>query len=329
MTDFVPSRFGILVPRHKEFQLESPKPGVKGYVKWELIRGGKVIRDSGGFHENLITDKGLNLASAMSFETLTNVAAVGTGATAPAVTDTDLQSRLGTAVGSSGVVGSGLTAISPEYVYRQKQFRFLEGNANGNLTEFATFADGSTNFIFSRQLLKDITGTPTVITKTSLDQLWITYEFRIYPPVADIVTTVVISGVTYDITIRTIGVNATGLNQWDSWIIAGPVNPFAIQSGESNALVGRNADYGGFTENAHLLDTAYVNGNFYKETQKTFDLGESNFATGIGTFAVWDGSSGNGVVHALFQVAFTTTKIPKDATKKLILYFRRHWARYP
>lgn len=316
----------VLIRRYLEGQLDAPNIVMKGFVKWELVRNGRVIRDSGGFHPNVITNVGMDSIGAyVTIDTATTQAKVGTGSAAPAITDVNLQTPIGTAVTRSAVLSNTYTAGPPDYWARQHQYKFLEANANGNLTEFGTFNSAT---MFSRQLLKDGTGTPTTITKTATDQLWITYEIRLYPPTVDVNSVVTISAVNYDVTTRPMQVN--GASAWGAFIWAGLTTQRA-QTKESNALLSRTAasDFGN-QDQSTIVDTAYVSGNYYIETQTVWDITNANYPSGIGAIAHFYGSnSGFSSSYQMFQHVFVTTKIPKTNTKKLTLFLRRSWGRYP
>jgi hypothetical protein len=318
-------RFEILVPgRFPECEIQAGGR-VQGFIAWELKRGGKVIRDSGGFHPNLITNQGMNGQSNDTFDNMTSLMNVGTGSTAPAFTQTALAAEVGT--GRVGRVGSVLytyTAGTPDYWFRKHVYTFLEAFANGNLTEVATF-NGS-GIMFMRQLLKDGSGNPTTITKTSLDQLTITYEYRWYPmPAPDIVTTLTLDGVVYTITTRAHSVENVFQGQVLAQSLRSVIGAFAL---ETNALVARNGNQAVGTVSSDNTQTAYVTDSFTHENKCIWDTGVANFATGIGmiTHCCLDSSGGSG--SHMFQSSFSP-KIPKTNIKKLTMFIRRSWARFP
>lgn len=318
----------VMIRRFMDGQTETPAIGLTGYVKWELVRAGKVIKDSGGFHKNTIVTSGMDRIVTNSLDNLDAFAGVGTGSAAPAVTDVALQTPLGTQVGRSSILGGAYVVGPPDYWNRQMQYKFLEANANGNLTEFGTFDNAA--HLFSRQLLKDNTGTPITITKTNLDQLWITYELRAYIPTADVISTVTISGIVYDVTTR--AMQANGSSAWGSFLAVGVANTVRVGTKESNVLLSRTAasDFPNQDTITDLGGTAYVAGNFYQEEQIKWDVGSANYPTGIGAIASFYGfNSGFGANYQMFQQVFPTTKLPKTNVKTLILFMRRHWARYP
>jgi hypothetical protein len=320
----------ILIARHMEGLLDAPKIGFAGYVKWELVRNGKVIKDSGGFHPNVITNIGMNRIAVETLDISTAQAGVGSGATAPAITDIALQAAVGTKVGRSGVLNNAYVAGPPDYWFRQHQYKFLEANANGNLSEFATFSSAGGTPIFSRQLLKDNLGNPTVITKTATDQLWITYEIRCYPPTADVNSVVTISGVNYDVTTRPMQVSSA--DAWGSLLANGMNTAARVGTKEANVLLARTGVASNFTssDGTQIAQTAYVADSYFLEMKDEWSLTDVNYATGVGAIAsVYGNNFGFSSAYQCFQHVFTTTKIPKTNTKKLDLFLRRSWARYP
>lgn len=311
----------ILVPHFIDAELIAPTAKVQGLVGWKLIRGGKVIRDSGGLSPNLIVDTGLDsLGSITALTAFITYMNVGTGSTVPANTQTALVAEIGTARQTGGGAVSAYVAGTNDYWYERMTYSFTELFANGNLTEVALFQNGAGAPMFMRQLLKDNTGTPTTITKTNLDQLQITYEWRWYFPTADDVTSITFSGVTYTVTTRVQGV--TGMT---NIIWLGPnSNAGSTSVAETNVLVARNATVGSYIDSDSNSVSAYTNGNYYREYQSIYNIGSANFATGIGMllhFKVYNN-------YGMFQSSFSP-KIAKTNTKKLTLNTRRYWSRYP
>lgn len=326
--------FEILVPgRFPEIELALPPSGIAGYFKWELVRDGKIIRDSGGFHKNLITNGGMDRLAADAFTNL-NQAKVGTGATAPAFTDIGCTTPVGTFVVRDTETATAYVAGPPDYLFKRITYKWLEANGNGNLTEIGLHMTSSGTPCFSHQLFKDGLGVPTVVTKTNLDQLFVTYEYRVYPYAgADINSVAVISGINYDVTMRPCNVAASG--GWASIITSGPGNAVTTRanSGESNVLVARTAapsvgDIFNTDSTDHTL-TPYVNGNYYVENKYVWDIAKANYPTGIGLIALHGDGLGTSPVSAAYQFVFPTTKIPKTNVKKLTMFIRKSWARFP
>lgn len=329
--------FSNLHPRNSRFpeaQLDTETFRVQGFYKWELRREGKVIRDSGGWHRNLITNTGMDRLADDPF-TFMNQAKVGTNPAAPLVTDAGCGTPIGPFVVFDTETGVAYVAGPPEYLRKTRTYKWLEAQANGNLTEFAMHMVSGGIPCFAHQLLKDALGNPTVVVKTNLDQLFITYEWRVYPPAADVNSVVSISAVNYDVTARPCNVSSVS-EGWSKIVVNGPSDAnggIRSNSGEPNALVARNAQpsVGNIfnTDATDLTRTLYVAGNWYVEHKCVWDIGVANYATGIGLIAHHAGGSSVNPVGAVYQFVFPTLKIPKTNVKKLTLFIRKSWARFP
>jgi hypothetical protein len=177
---FLPDR--RLVIRDRRAPSPSLRAGIDGWAEWELVdRGGRVVR--GGQQHNLFLDQGLDLITYTDPSTVGPLrnnasffshAAVGTGSTAPAVSDVSLQAevaRTGTKISTS------ITRPANGSYDLMNQWEFDFGVANGNLTEWA-IARGSSGFLCVRELFRDEFGDPVVITKTSDFKLRIRYTCR-------------------------------------------------------------------------------------------------------------------------------------------------------
>lgn len=322
----VPHVHEILVPKYAEGEITTPSVGYAGYFAWELRRGGKVIRDSGGFSHNLLVDLGLENLSGNGIEALIAKGNMGTSGVAPANGDINLGAEVGTARQNAVVsVGSTYVAGPPDYWYRRYTYNFLEAFANGNLTEIGLFHPGGSMAI--RQLLKDGTGTPTTVVKTAVDQLLITFEMRVYLPQVDVGSVVNISGVNYTVVTRV--ANAVNSGAWGSVHSNGVTSTMGCSTFETDVLGIRTSNPGGsWIGSSDHTQTAYVAGSYYTENKEVWDVGVSNYGTGIGSIESFWGSNGGFSNLAMFQHSFAP-KIPKTNVKKLTIFQRRSWARYP
>lgn len=324
----------IIAGRFPEAELPGPRLGIRGFFKWELKRAGKVIRDSGGFYPNLITNIGMDrLGIGPDPLTFMNQAKVGTSPVAPTFADAGCTTPIGPYVIHDTETAPTYVAGPPEYWRKTYTYKWVEAQSNGNLTEIALHMVSAGTPVFAHQLFKDALGNPTVIVKTNLDQLFVTYEWRIYIPAADVNSVVSISGVNYDVTARPC--NTTSADAWGNLTLNGPADATSIRgnSGESNVLVARvaspNVNNIFNTDASDLSRTLYVNGNYYVENKYVWDIAQANYPTGIGLIAI---SSAGGSVNPsgnYYQFCFVTTKLPKTNVKKLTLFIRRSWVRYP
>lgn len=316
---------------HVEF-----KVGFAGYVTVELIdvRTG-LVRQRLSFR-NTITDVGLQgLANNLTVSSFVDSAyiAVGTGSTAPATTDTILateftpQTRTNSNGGFSATLGWG---AGNAYYSRKIVRLFTETQVNGNLTEFGLFSASTAGTMFARQLFKDSGGTPITVTKTSTDQLKITYELRIYPPTADDTSgSVTLATISYPFTVRALGVGSSS-SAWSANSIGNlSAQSPRVHSYESNTLVATTATTYSTpsTLASPITVQAYVAGTTYRDVQAQWAAAAGNYTTGVGgiTFI----ADGFNTSVPIFQLVFVTTKIPKDSTKILTLTVRMTFARYP
>lgn len=281
---------------------------------------------------NLIVDSGLNAIGngtiTTNFNSMFQYIGVGTDNTAPANAQTGLLAELARTGGNGGIAPAATTGA--DYRGVRYTYEFLEAEANGNLTELGIFHGNSlinTGTMWCRQLFKDVGGTATILSKTSAERLRIAYEVRMHFATADVTGgSVTVNAVAYPFTIRAIDVNGAwtypasfnlwttspGLGRWD--------NTQSVI--ESNVLVAQTANISGQTNNTSVSASAYVAGTFTRDEIAVFNTSIANFGTGIGSFLPSLGSR-------VFQVAFITTKLPKNNTQQLTVTARFTWARYP
>ena len=326
---WIPEAPNIILARARDAYVDHvPSPMFEGYFNIKLIdsRTGDVRRELN--FKNLITDAALDYIGAVNgvFACLAN-AQMGTGGTAPTVSDTTLQTPIGTRVIKDGgfpQVGSGPSFAYWRAVY---QYTFLEANANGNLAEIGLFSAATSGTMWTRQILKDVGGTPTTITKTSAERLQVTYEVRCYSPTADVSGTINISGTNYDYTVRASEIDNTN---WQGNVTNFCAGTTGVASTTETAALGALTGappgitgFGGTTSTSQGIDT-YTNGTFRRDHSYIFETTTSNYATGLGALIFGNYSSGNS-----WQIAFTSLKIPKTALNRLTLITRHSWGRYP
>lgn len=322
---FVRGNYGIFVPQYRDIGIPEASVGLSGHITVELIDvKTKFIRKRLAFR-NLITNAGMNSVVTKPFFTNgggTQYCGVGTGNTAPADTDTTLVTEKEVRAIQTGFSNSNISYVAgpPDYYENSVQYLFTEAQVNGNLTEVGFFDAAAAGTMFARQLFKDELGTPTTVTKTSSDQLRITYKVRIYPPAADVVSNAVdISGSSYDITVRPIRVSTSEWYPLFSNLFPSLINqsvlaysaalPTRTSSGFPSGLLGSASS---------AVADAYVSGNF--------------FVTGT---AKWEPAAGNGNISLIgfrnnmliFGIGVSPA-IPKINTKRLTINTKFSWARH-
>lgn len=303
-----------------------------GYFTVDLIcaRTGLVKRHLR--FRNLILDSGMNAIGngtiTGAFQSMFQYLGVGTGNTAPAVGQTFLINELARTSANGGVVDAATTGS--DYRGLRRTYEFTELEANGNLTELGVFhgsAGINAGTGWCRQLFKDVGGSPTILTKTSAERLRIAYEVRMhFPTVDDATGSVTVNTINYPFTVRAVDING-------AWHYTGPLSIWTLNPGfarwpsvqsviESNALIAQTASLGGQVDSSSVTASAYVAGSFTRDMIPLWGTAIANFATNIGTYAgCWGGRP--------FQVAFVTTKLPKNNTQQVTITSRWTWARYP
>jgi hypothetical protein len=292
---------------------------IEAHVTIDLIDGRTGLVRRRLQFQNHLTNNGLAAinqraggSTSMATFLTTGYFGFGTGATAPADADTNLAAPLAPLDRSATTVTADVYGNTGTFGYRRVTRKWVEAQANGTLAEFGIFDASSGGTMYARQLLKDVGGSPTTITKTSTDQLNLTYEVRIYWPTVDASSSIVLGGVSYNYTIRplTVGGWQNGyLNNYQ-----GEINTTAYAM-ESNALVANTASSmaGAFAARSASNVQAYVAAAHYRDTEFVWEPGVANHASGVGGITCGYGE--------YWQVAFPV-KIPKDATKRLRLTFR-------
>jgi len=148
---------------------------IKGKYKLEAVKknaSGVIIskRKLTDWFDNLITNAGLNLHAT------TNCVAsvsIGTGSSIPSVSDTSLAAAANSVTLDS--VESYKLQESPYYAYSRYYFEFPTG-INNAFTEVGIFSSGGT--MFSRSLIEDAVGDPTIIMFYLMKYWLFTTNFR-------------------------------------------------------------------------------------------------------------------------------------------------------
>lgn len=286
--------------------------------------------------DNIITNGGLDrLGSAQGTSTAATMVVgyvqVGTGSTAPAVTDSALATYL--AGTDRYFTSSASYGGAPDY-YTAVQFswQFNQGVAAGNLSEIGV-GWASSGSLFSRALILDGGGNPTTITVTAIEFLTVNYTLRMYPPLTDATGTISLDGSDYDYIVRACGVNG---GNWGSHGVSGyasyqgSLNAWAY-TGDITTVTGATpAGSSSALGSGTPTRAAYSAGTYKLSMTCSASIGVWNLAGGIRsiTFDMSGWLNPPGAYQMRWQCQFNP-KIPKDNTKTLSLTFDVAWARKP
>lgn len=324
---WVPEAPHLITNPHGEVGIENQPVAFKGRFSYEKIHARTGIVTERGEFDNLITDVGLNALANTRISALVDYMAVGTGSNAPSVTDIQLQNEIARTNSNGGFAdASGFDTTDPARPFHwfRKVYLFTEAQANGNLTELGTFTASGGGTLWNRQLFRDTSGNPTVITKTSDEQLKLFYEWRVYPPVEATTQVINVNGVDITVTNRAYAPhvatsrwgNGGMLTSFGYWSMSGTL-------WESNTMPALTASQSG---NAYGISsataTAYVNNSLYRDWECRWDPSNANSPTGeLGSFTAQVGT---------FQDPFISTFVPrlkKTANDRVIIQTRVSWAR--
>lgn len=290
---------------------------VSGKYRLQVVRPDGTVKQEAEF-DNLVTDGGLNRMGQGAFLIWCQV---GTGSTAPTVSDTALAARVAGS-GTTTVITDGTRASAPYYAWAIRTFTFAPGTATGNIAEVGV-GWSSTGNLFSRALVLDSGGSPTTITVLADETLYVTYELRYYPPTGDTTGQVTLTGNiggVYNWTMR--AGEVTSSLRWNAAAQkAGQSGGVSVYSGTISAITGEPS---GTSSSGTLIAQSYVNNSLEGRFNASFSLSQGNVAGGIRSMRAIIGGS-------TYQIEFsedgTGDPIPKTSSDTLNLVIAHSWGR--
>jgi hypothetical protein len=307
-----------------------------GYCRLVVTAEDGHVKEDTGWFPNLITNQGLDWLGGGA--PVINVAfgevligthcGVGTGSTAPSVTDTRLTAPLAMypALYNQNVLGfSSRTYVPgpPAYWSGIFTYGFPQGAVVGNVAEvgIGNTAGGDTDpLLFNHALIVDGSGNPTTIPVTATDSLTVTYELRMYLDLTDNTYSISIASVSYSGTYRRafvgnvpnyydeVGNSVSGYVGWGT-VYNGGIG--AVTAGPSGSSGRQNT----------LTGATYVPGTYYTTFTVGFNTATGNLSGGITALLLQSN-------HGAFQFSVSPA-IPKDNLHTLTLSYNVSWARYP
>ncbi len=175
-----PPRVGVrLRPQHLRYEVgryrERLRSGPGG-----LGRGRVWTPERVGEQHNQILNNAFELIATYGFSSLANYAAVGTGSTAPAATDTQLAAELVRTNNDPG--GSGISRIADAQYQITRVRQFTSAQVGGqNLAEWGWAPTGTANNpdLMTRELFRDSGGTPVTLTLATDQELRLIYSYQV------------------------------------------------------------------------------------------------------------------------------------------------------
>ena len=319
--------------------LRGPRVGLRGRVTWQVIgRDGQVRREGAG--PNLITNFGLDEWGTRSRDTSTphyrrwrSQFAVGTGTGEPDEADTSLDTEVARTSSNGGFSAEENTVATRDGTAEEIRsvdtiVRVHEFTSAHNLTEFG-FSPTSGGSLVIRELFRDESGTPIVITVSDGEQLKMTHELTLTSTWAiDTNASFEIDGfgtVTGDAVHGTEDWAAAGIhrNQLHPTRFGSNVQIHALSSdltpNKSELISADDMEAGGPSS----LD-AYVTGTHKRIKRRTFTTAQAN----INQWG-WIVTPSSSTSSAFYYVAFhkDSPAFEKQETHELELEFEVSWAR--
>lgn len=285
-----------------------------------------------GWFKNLILDQGLDrigttfVQYGYDYSVMTyNHCQIGTGTTVPDATQTAL-TNFTAGVVTSNASASVTNAGSPTYASsRVSAYAFAQGAVVGNMSEIGVGWSASGSTLFSRALISDGTGSPTVITLTPIDQLTVYYKLTLTPVVTDGSGSVILGGTTYNYVSRLASIGNWCSNGYmfnSTNYLTFSSDPAVMVCPATTTTLGTITGFpaGNASVSCTSSSAAYSLGSHYRDTTITLPVGNGNAAGGIGALVLVQ-------PYGMYTQYVFTPAIPKDDTKVLSLTFRTLWSR--
>lgn len=156
--------------------------GIAGEVRCVVTKADGTVKTDTGFQKNIILNQGLDFFGGGKGNYINNSCAIGSGNSAPAITQTGLDAFIALSSGTDKTndysyvdTGDGLYRV-----WEQKKYRFT-GLNNVNISELGLVSTGTTSanyYLTTRVLIKDNLGAPTSISVKTGETLDIYYKIH-------------------------------------------------------------------------------------------------------------------------------------------------------
>lgn len=294
---------------------------LKGEYKLQVIRqDGKVKADTDWFN-NVVTIPALDAwCQSTPGNNLSQYAAVGTGTSAPANSDSGITGQIGPRASRASQVNNVAGLINTTTM----QYNFPTSSVIGTISEVGIFSASSGGTLLSRALIK-AGGVPTTITLVSGDTLYVIWRCTMTAP-ADVTGTTLIGGVNYNYTLRPSRYTTTNTLTYGLWSGFGGVanqggNAFGLimcSACSTQALAPITGEPAGTAYDTLTFSaSSYTPGTFTRTFTYTFAVAEGNAPGGIGSLIFHNNQTG--AIYSGFQASFAAVSgggpIPKDNTK--------------
>lgn len=305
---------------------------MEGWFTLEAVRNGRTVRKHtfresdgvAGPFQNLILNQGLDRFATEGRNQFIRFFHVGVGTTAPAPTQTQLVNPIGGTI--SGTTDVLIPGEAPDYASRHivGALSSIGQFGTSNLTEVGV---GGNNVaaLTSRALIVDSAGNPTSFPISSEEQLRVSYEMRLFPPLEDAFFSVNVAG-QRDVIVRALNVTSTSSSGWKIPAIstsggqeaAGVSNNNGFRTGGLNAITDSSAQGSNVSGSSTTVEHPYSHGSYKRGHRQNFSS----------TQAVSDSLRTHQVAYqcCYFQVQYDPP-LQKTAEQTMYLEYELSWGR--
>lgn len=313
------------------------KLGISGHYRIEKREVGSNKLKCVMEFDNLITNRGLD-GYGRGVAT-TRYCYIGRGTNAPDVNDRTLGSYVGAAYISSHSTSG---AVAPDYVSSSTNvYRFNAGQVTGNFTEIGIGNAGGNpvnDYLFSRALILDEHGNPSVITVLPNEYLDIYYTIYFHPPLTQEVDFgITILGTTHHVIGKMAQASGSSIDtNYDGL--------FCVQDATIQGVYKNCTALGDITGNVNGIETdksasgypyhprgsraAYADGTYKIASTFHFGLGNDNYEEGISGLLFETGASRANNTLRMYSQYLIDPPIPKSNKRELDLTFEWSWGRH-
>lgn len=315
--------------------MQTNNVGIAGEFRCVVTKEDGTIKEDTGFQKNLILNQGLDFFGGNHGEIINEMCAIGSGNSAPVVTQTGLDAFIALTSGDDKVSDYSYVDRGDNLyrMWEQNRYRFT-GIDNVNISEVGLVSAGSSSsnyYLTTRALIKDAAGNPTTITVKSDETLDIYYKIHKVIDVSD--KTFVVNmldgdggSVPYNVTCRPIGVGKARYHSLAS-IILRKIN----YSASAFKLISELLPITSSITSANLPHSIAKISEYVSSTYKrtvTFNFGLNYASSGVRGISLEESRLYGFPYQIVFGSVEGDAAIPKNSKSTLEIPFEVSWGRY-
>lgn len=306
--------------------------GIAGEFRCVITKADGKVKTDTGYQKNLILNQGLDFFGGGNGTSFNARCAIGTGNSAPAVTQNSLDAIVAIATGSDSASSSSYLDRGDNLyrTWQEKKYRFA-GLNDVNISEVGLISTGSGSYYFTtRALIKDSAGEPTSISLKTGEILDIYYRIWSVKSTIDVDVQInMLDGVGGSIPynckarLKDVGASSNSPMIGQPMITNTPLYAFVAYPSELGSFTGSPSGSHMGAKGNISVDSAYVKGSYKRLA--TYNLALDSFNGQIRSVTF-------GTLMGWWQVRYGSVEgdnpITKTSADTLALPFEFSWARY-